>query len=268
MNNSLRLLEAMNGIGEETLHRTWQFLEIREERRQVRSRRIWRTLLIAAVLTSLLSVTAYAVSQFTMRGRPVQSGETFSWTYNDQTLEWPCKYVFEFEGPTECPEIEFRAAWAPSEDYWGWICPEQDGGWASLYEAKEIYNEEVGVYMPACVIDILYAPQFVDGGAMILMDFTPGEIVEEEWEGGVRVLKFSALSGHAIDREQTVFPTGNFVILFHPEQGWILGVRGYDSMEHIEGIARGIEVRQLETMARQADYAGERNVEFGDIYIG
>lgn len=262
-----RLLEAMNGIDGETVLRTAALLEKREDKLRRRSGRVWRTILIAAVITSLLSVTAYAVSQFSMRGRPVRTGETFTWTYNDTTREWPCKYVFEFEGPTECPEVEFRAGWAPTADYWGWL-PENRDGWGTLYEAKEIYNEELGVYMPACVIDVCYAPQFVNGGAMILMDFTPNEIVEEEWDGGVRALCFTAVAGHAIDREQTVFPTGSFVILFYPEQGWIIGVRGYDSMENIEHIARSLEVRALEKTVTQADFMGEREVEFGDIYIG
>lgn len=262
-----RLLEAMNGIPGETVLRTARLLESGAERPRSR-RRLWRTLLIAAVIMSLLGATAYAVAQFTMQGRTAAPGERFRYSFEDARAEWPSKYVFEFEGPTECPAVEFRPTWAPAEDYWGWLYPEDQDGWATLYEARELYNEEVGVYMPACVIDLCYAPQFVDGGALILMDFSPLEIVEEDWEGGVKAFKFAALSGHAIDREQTVFPTGNFVILFHPEQGWIIGVRGYDSMEHIEAIARSLEIRQLETTVRQSDFDGFRNVEFGDIYIG
>jgi uncharacterized protein YukE len=46
------------------------------------------------------------------------------------------------------------------------------------------------------------------------------------------------------------------------------GVRGYDSMENIEHIARSLEVRALEKTVTQADFMGEREVEFGDIYIG
>ena len=266
--NRYDLMDALNRVDEAQLEATGRFFESGKE--QIMKRKTIRTVrivLIAAVITSLLSVTAYAVSQFSMRGRPVRTGETFTWTYNDTTREWPCKYVFEFEGPTECPEVEFRAGWAPTADYWGWL-PENRDGWGTLYEAKEIYNEELGVYMPACVIDVCYAPQFVNGGAMILMDFTPNEIVEEEWDGGVRALCFTAVAGHAIDREQTVFPTGSFVILFYPEQGWIIGVRGYDSMENIEHIARSLEVRALEKTVTQADFMGEREVEFGDIYIG
>lgn len=261
-----RLLEAMNGIHEETVLRTGQLLENREEHKVRKSKKVWRTVLIAAIITSLLSVTAYAVSQFSMKGRTAAAGESFAWSLGeDVTGVCPSQYVFEFEGPAECRELEFRPTWAPNGDYWGPPEPGEDG-WAALYEAKEIRNEEFGVFMPACVIDVCYAPEFIDGGALVLMDFTPQDIVEEDWDGGVKALKFAALSGHAIDAAQTEFPTGNFVILFHPEQGWIIGVRGYDSMENIEGIARGLEVRQLDKTLTKEDFP--RNVEFCDIYIG
>ena len=265
MNDAIRLLEAMNGIAGETVLKTQSFLENQRARSRYRKRRAVRTLLLAAVIASLLGVTAYAVAQFTMKGRAAGEGERFAWAYDDVTGSWKASYVFTFEGPAECREIVFKAGWAPSEDYWWWPEPDEDG-WSTLLEARELYDEEHHVYLPACVIDICYGAQCTDGGALILMDFTPQEIVEEDWEGGVKAYKFQAVAGHAIDREQTVFPTGNFVILFHPEQGWVVGVRGYDSMENLEGIARGLEIRQLDTVVRQEDFV--RNVEFGDIYIG
>lgn len=128
-----------------------------------------------------------------------------------------------------------------------------------------MYNEEFDVYLPSCVVDIMYAPQFVDGGAMILIGFKPGEITRETW-GEVEVYKFQATATHAIDREQTQFPTGNFVILFHPEEGWIIGVRGYDSMENMEGIARGIIVEPTGRTVHKADF--DDKYAFCDIYVG
>lgn len=266
MNNSDRLLQAMNGIDSQTLEETRRLLEQREERSMPRKKKLWRTILIAAVITSLLSVTAYAVSQFTMQGRPGTEGECFVATFDDQRIEWRGEYVFSFEGPSECRRAQFHVGWAPSEDYWDetWSWPNEDG-YNELMEAYPITFEDENVRAPRCVIDVMYAPQFIDGGAMILMGFKPGEITEEQW-GEVKVYRFSARATHAIDAEQTVYKTGNFVILFHPEQGWIVGVRGYDTMENIEGIARSIEVRQLDEIIRREDF--ESNVQFCDIYMG
>ena len=56
------------------------------------------------------------------------------------------------------------------------------------------------------------------------------------------------------------------MILFHPEQGWIVGVRGYDSMENLEQIARNLEVVQTEEVIRSTDF--ENKIDFCDIYIG
>ena len=266
MNDSYRLLEAMNGIDEESILQTRRLLENREEHKMYRMKKIWRTVLIAAVITSLLSVTAYAVSQFTMQGRPGSEGETFVSTFDDHRIEWRGEYVFSFEGPDECREIEFCANWAPYEGYWDErFCWPNKNGFNTLMEAFPLTFEEYNVRAPRCVVDVMYAPQFIDGGAMILMGFKPGEITEEQW-GDVLVYKFSAQATHAIDADKTVFPTGNFVILFHPEQGWIVGVRGYDSMENIEGIARGIEVRQLSKTVHHNDFTS--NVQFCDIYMG
>ena len=212
--NEWNLLEAMNGIHEDAVERTRQLLENKEVSHMYKTKKVWRTLLIAALIASFFSITAYAVSQFSMQGRAGAENESFTAQFDNVTVEWPGKYVFSFEGPEECRAVRFKANWTPDENYWDFAQPEEDG-YATLLEANEIYNEEFGVYLPACVIDVMYAPQFVDGGAMILMDFDPEEIVEETW-GEIQVYKFEAKAGHAIDAAQTMFPTGNFVILFHP----------------------------------------------------
>lgn len=261
--NSFTLLEAMNGIREDAILHARQLLENKEERKMRSTKTLWRTLLIAAVLVSLFSVTAYATAQFQMRGRTGGRGESFAAHFGELSVDWPGEYVFEFDGPAECQEVQFKTTWAPNEDYW---FPEDWAeDWTQLVEGRELYNEELQVYQAACVVDVMYAPQFTDGGAMILKGFTPDEMTRETW-GDVEVYKFEATATHAFDAAQTVFPVGNFVILFHPEQGWIIGVRGYDSMENIEGIARGLEIRQTDRVIKSSDF--ENPYDFCDIYIG
>lgn len=262
--NEWRLLQAMNGIHTDTVERTRQLLENKEVIPMYRMRKVWRTVLIAALIASFFSITAYAVFHFSMNGHSSVENESYTVHFGNQTMEWPSKYVFRFEGPEECRGVRFKANWTPNESYWDFAQPEDDG-YASLLEGSEIRNEEFGVFLPSCVIDAMYAPQFVNDGALILMDFDPEKITEESW-GEVQVYKFAAKSGHAIDADQTMFPTGNFVILFHPEQGWIIGVRGYDSMENLERIARNLEVVQTEELIRSTDF--ENKIDFCDIYIG
>jgi len=263
MLNEELLLDAMQGIRLENVKKAESFLGYAEDATPPFRvhRKLWSTLLVAAIIVSLFTVTAYALGWFQMSHHG--SRETYTATIGEQQVEWKGEYAFEFEGPEECPEVRFHVDWAPSDDYWypaSWAT-----GWTELVEGRELYNEEFGVYMPSCVVDILYAPQFVDGGAMILIGFKPGEITRETW-GDVEVYKFQATATHAIDREQTEFPTGNFVILFHPEEGWIIGVRGYDSMENIEGIARGLTVEPTGRTIHKKDF--DSKYDFCDIYIG
>ncbi|MBO5555729.1 MAG: hypothetical protein J5927_00955 [Oscillospiraceae bacterium] len=261
--NDCTLLHAMNGIDERILLRTWRLLEYKEEHHMLKQKKLWRSLLIAAVLVSLFSVTAFAVARFSMSSRPPAEGETFSARFGPSG-DWGMEYVFEFEGPSECQAVQFKPGWTPTEDYWATVGPDEDG-WATLLEAGEIYNEEYKLYQAACVVDVMYAPQFIDGGAMILSGWQPGPIVEDTW-GDVQVYMFQAVATHAMNLEGTAFATGSFVILFHPEQGWIVSVRGHDSMENIKAIAEGLQIRQTEQLIRQEDF--EQAWDSCDIYIG
>ncbi len=256
------LIEAMNGVRDEQVIMAGEMLGYIEKKKESHyNRKLWTTLLVAAILISLFTVTAYAMGWFQLRHHV--SNETYSATFGEMELEWKGEYAFEFEGPEECPEVRFRVTWSPNDDYWypaSWAV-----GQTKLVEGREIYNEEFGVYMPSCIVDIMYAPQFVDGGAMILLGFQPGEIKQETW-GEVEVYQFEAKATHAIDLEQTAFPTGNFVILFHPEEGWIISVRGYDSMENMLGIARGLIVEPTGRTVHKTDF--ESKYDFCDIYIG
>lgn len=263
MLNADMLLDAMQGVRPENVHKAEVFLgygEASQSPPYVR-RRLWSTILVAAILISLFTVSAYALGLFQISGR--SSKESFSVHFEEQSIQWDSEYVFTFAGPEECPEVHFKTTWAPNDDYWypaSWAAD-----WTQLLEGRELYNEQFDIYMPSCVVDVLYASQFVDGGAMLLLGFQSEDIHQETW-GELQVLTFSAQATHAIDAEQTEFPTGNFVILFHPEQGWIIGVRGYDSMENMERIARGLIVEPTGNTVRQSDF--ENPYAFCDIYIG
>ena len=199
MLNADMLLDAMQGIRPENVRKGEVFLGYTEEVRHVRHvrRKLWSTLLVAAILISLLTITAYALGLFQMSGH--RGKESFTAQYGGQNISWTGEYVFEFEGPEECPEVHFKTTWAPDNDYW--FPADWAADWTQLVEGREIYNEEYGIYTASCVVDVMYAPQFVDGGAMVLIGFQPQEITQETW-GEVQVYKFQAKATHAIGIEQ------------------------------------------------------------------
>ena len=254
------LLEAMNGIDEEQVRETHALWESREEIPAHLHRSVWRTVLIAAVIAMLLSVTAYAVSQFQLHHRPPQQGERY--TVAGGLDEFEPLYVFSFDGPEECRAIHFKPTWTPSDDYWFWW-PDEDGGWVPQeIQSRESWNDEYGIYFIDCLIEAYYAPQFRNGGHLYLSEYLPDTVTEEQW-GEVHVLKFTGTGLHQIKGKDCY---GNYLMLFHPDQGWVLMVCGHDSMENLEQIARGIQVEQTDPIIRASDYT-DYNV-FCDIHVG
>ena len=197
------LIEAMNGVHDKQIILAGEMLGYIEKKEASHyNRNLWTTLLVAAIIVSLFTATAYAMGWFQMSHHVSQ--ETYvAAAFGEMELEWTGEYAFEFRGGRRnARRYASESHGTPSDDYW------YPASWAvgptKLVEGREIYNEEFGVYMPSCVVDIMYAPQFVDGGAMILLGFQPGEIIRETW-GDVEVYKFQATATHAIDREQTGF---------------------------------------------------------------
>ena len=95
--------------------------------RQLRRRNIIRTVLIAAVIAALMTVTAFAAGLFSMERHKVEEGEEVSgyWRFYDQEgelteqQEWTypeASIVFTFYGPEEEYNMpEFRFGWLPEE---------------------------------------------------------------------------------------------------------------------------------------------------------
>lgn len=256
MLNTDKVLDAMEGIRLEDVEKTGRFLGFGEEAKtRVRIRRkVWRTVLIAAILLCLVTTTAYALGLFQIRGRT--NTEAYTLTFGEYDYEWPSEFIFEFDGPEECAEIRFSSVGQPYEDYWHYI-------WETHLEGPELYVEEYDDYLPLCAVDVTYACQFVGGGALVLSRYRPDEIREESW-GDIRVLRFQA---HAVaDGLPEDYPAGNYLLLFHPDQDWIIAVRGYDSMENLETVARGITVEQTGRTVKKSDF--ENPYDMADIGYG
>ena len=294
--NTEKLMDAMNGIDEayktEALLRNGYLSETDDSGKEntividaqhlkttakKNSKRIL-TIALAACLVLALAITAYAVGLFSLSHRDPEPGETYSLYWPDNPsgrLVWDkFNYVFEFDGPDECAEIEFKEGWLPfepNESVNSWSTGED--GWRT----KLVSEGAAGVdftsdnFQPYRV-DVYYASQFRDDGAMILMYHTPEKILNEEW-GEYQVLKFHATQHFdAIDDEEMDYHVPErtldyyYVILFSPDDGYVIVVSGTSDMETIEHVARDLQVRKTGNTLRAEDF--EQNCAFIDVGQG
>ena len=241
-------------------------------------RSIFKTVCIAAVVAALLAMSVFAISYFSMHGRSAYDGEKYriSWGINRSSfMEWTdLKYVLEFEGAEECNAVQFKEGWlpfAPNEKVNAYACDAE--GWRSRLVSEtapevDSYSDNYQPYM----VEVYYAPQFLNDGALLLLDQTPVEIIEEQW-GEERVMKFEATHvSEAVDNDalDIHIPAKTmhyyFVLRFHPEKGYILVTSGTSDMETVEHIARELQVRETDRVIHSSDF--ENNCTFIDVSQG
>lgn len=125
MLNSYDILKAMDGVADDKLHAAGRFLGYIEPRRSQRRKRkkLWRTLLLAAVIASLLGVTAYAAGWFGLKERVQPAPPPISYTPNPND---PAADILEREpggylsksGYLDSPEALAGKEW--QEFYWSY----------------------------------------------------------------------------------------------------------------------------------------------------
>lgn len=272
--NRYDVLEALEQVDEAHLVAAERFFESGKEspvkRKTVKTVRV---LLIAAVITVLLSATAYAAGWFGLRGREVEPEETFPVHFNtawDQAYgAWKATYALEFDSPETCRPVRYRFGWLP-EDLRFISCETDEDGWVKRCDPKP-YGDDVPWYEHAeaekegtelfFISDVYYAPQFVNGGALILLNQVPDQVQEETW-GELSVQTFSCSTW----RDWKSGETGecdipvNHVVLFHPEQGWIFAIRGTLPLEELVEIARSLEVEQTEGLVEQSQFTNPYDI--------
>ena len=236
-----------------------------------------KTALIAAAVAAVLTLTALAIGYFTMSGREAYEGEKYRivWDNENSCLEWTnLQYVFQFEGGTECRGAQFKEGWlpfAPNEEVNDWA--KDADGWRTrlVSECAPGVDSTGDNFQPYC-IDLYYAPQFVNNGALLLMAQEPDKIIEEQW-GDERVMKFTATQhqeARDIEELDIHIPEKtlhfSFVLRFDPEKGTILVISGTSDMETIEHIAREVQLRETDEVIRSTDF--ENNCTFMDVSQG
>ncbi len=223
------------------------------------------TLALAAALLLALSVTAYAAIS-AMSHRVPDPEETFRVTWEENPggyIEWSdAKLVVTFPDTAESREIEFRPGWLPEE-----MASLQTNSWLGRLTAERLCRNGGGgdKAVPAydgmvnpLLIDIYATSQFNEGGAMLLLYYTPEEITEEHWdELNVDVLRFHCTQ-HRDAVPEINMPERtlqqDIILMENGEAGWIICIRGEIGMDQLIKVAKNLEIRETGRVLTYEDF--------------
>ena len=288
MLNRDSLFDAMSGISDDYLASAADLLGDTKEdnlmhfdsfRNQAGARKAGRILLIAAVLVCLFTVTAFAAGLFSISTRVPDAKETFQIHWDDSEngyLEWSdAKLVLTFPAVAESREIEFRPGWLPfdlpkelpgsapwngiGKDTWFRRFASESLCWG---ENTAAFPAEFREIMQPILIESYSMAQFADGGAMLMLYQTPGEITEEHWDRlNVDVLSFHG-SQHFDERDIPELDMHidardidyDYVLLSNEEKGWIVEICGQLGMDTVRKVAENLEIRETGNTLTQADF--------------
>lgn len=208
--------------------------------------------IIAAVLVSILTVTAYALGLFKLNKNHIPEEVTVhgEWIERDsegnitdiQDMRYPdTNLTFTFECEKLPKLVQFKPGWLPMDGFgFG------DDGWYHYYGND---GDSSATQIPY-KIEIFYAKP----GFQLVMMYD-SEIVEETTWGEYEVTK---LINH-----NPYWGDDNYVLLFSPDNGFMIRVGGGLDMETMEKIAQNLEVRILE---EEVEYNPDYNI--GIINVG
>lgn len=222
------------------------FIKLNMDRRRLRRRNIIRTVLIAAVIAALMTVTAFAAGLFSMERHKVEEGEEVSgyWRFYDQEgelteqQEWTypeASIVFTFYGPEEEYNMpEFRFGWLPEEGEHYEEQKSMSEGWMYSYGLMcqcDIIPCQAGVMS----VPVNGYRGVLNGEATVLK--------EEVWDcWDVTEIQVDYSNCTTVRWPKPV----NYIYMFDQERGYLAYVRGCDGMETLEKIARNMEIRESE----------------------
>ena len=279
MLNRDRLFDEMGGIRDAYILSAADLLGYEKEDKLMhlpqtaRVRKMTRAILIAAAITALLAATAYA-SFFAFSYRVPEQSETFriSWVENPGGyIEWSdAKLAVTFPDTAVSQKIEFRPGWLPFElpqrldlsapgdaltaDTWFTRLTAESLCW----QAGPNYIPEYSGYTQPLEIKTYSMAEFNDGGALLMLYQTPGEIAGEHWDGqDVDVLRFC---GSQVMEARPEFDAPertlkyNYAVLSNARSGWIVVVAGQLDMDTITRVAKNLEIRETGETAAYEDF--------------
>ena len=275
MLNSLTLLRAMNGIHEEDVVMAGNSYFDEKQVKHFKTKRIISFALAAALILSL-GIAAYAAFS-SMTHRVPKKSETFriNWDENPSGyIEWSdAKLAVTFPETAESKEIEFRPSYLPDE-----MSSLQNGSWRSRLTAEKLAlsgspQSKIPAYqdmMQPLLIETYYMSQFSDGGALLLLYYTPEEIIEEHWdELGVDVMRFHCTE-HFDARPEIGMDEytleQDIILMSNADAGWAVRVCGEIGMDELVKVARGLEIRETGKVLTCNDF--ENHYAFMDGGVG
>ena len=202
-------------------------------RRRYTVRRTVSFVLIAAVLVSLLTATAYALGVFQMHKNQTSEGEEIhgQWIERDeqgnisyvQDMRYPdANLSFTYDCETTPRRVRFKPGWLPMESNDNWT----EDGW---YHRLGNIGDDGSGSIPYLIECFYAAPDY----QLVMM--YPSEILEETTWGEYEVTK--------ILNHNPYWGDDNYVLLFSPGYGYMIRVGGSMDMETMEHIARELEVQ-------------------------
>ena len=204
---------------------------------------------LAAMLVLSIAVSA-AYYGFGLNRRAAEPGERFRIDWDEGDLYWEdAKLVFEFSGEEECNAVHFKPGWLPREIEQPYFCLRDGDGWYT-----RLSGESAETLDQPYLIETYYAPQFVDGGHMILLYYQPDEIIDETW-GDYQIMKFTAhqtVPGTEY-REEMVLEK-SYYIMYQPQEGHIIVVSGSSDVETLEKIGQDLTIETTDEIVSAADY--------------
>lgn len=163
--NSYKLLHAMSGIREDYVLEAMDFLGYATEKARPHrvNRKLWTTLLVAAIIVSLFTVTAYAMGWFGLRERMIESApETQEAVSESATPEnspaptaEPKRWV-SLNGYADSPEYLANAEWLRfREEYLATHTITNDNSWMDVLDEETVNTcHYYGVYEQAMLDEL------------------------------------------------------------------------------------------------------------------
>ena len=114
--------------------------------------------------------------------------------------------------------------------------------------------------MQLLLIETYYMSQFSDGGALLLLYYTPEEIIEEHWdELGVDVMRFHC-TWHFDARPEIGMDEytleQDIILMSNADAGWVVRVCGEIGMDQLVKVARNLEIRETGKVLTCDDFEG------------
>ena len=111
----------------------------------------------------------------------------------------------------------------------------------------------------------IFANEVDTGGRMSVLNAEPVTIEEEAWDNWKVTKVVADYSSTEWSSLNKYFSIVNYILMFDEEQGILAVVRGEDSMETLEKIAKNLEIRETDTPVPKGNPLDEVQIGMMDI---